>query len=170
VISRSAPEREELLPGAKPKAQFFLHKVQYRKGDELQRSFQTMSDSLRETENIDVDLVNTLGSAQWLESSNSLIFSGTTESLKKISSLVDQIDTPLRQVFIEMLVLEATLVDALNYSVKWGNNLAAATGPAPMPSQPPPIPITSALTQSGITNLGSPVTLNPQQDCPYWRK
>lgn len=167
VISRFAPEREELLPGSKPKGQFFLHKVHYRKGEELQRSFQAMSDSIRETENIDPELVNALGSVQWLESSNSLIFSGTPEALEKISLLVNEIDTPLRQVFIEMLILEATLVDALNYGVKWGNrfgggNWAGADGW----NANPPSALSSALDSTGINNLGQPIQISPTSGLP----
>lgn len=167
VLSRSAPEREELLPGSRPKGQFFLHKVHYRKGEELQRSFQAMSDSIRDTENIDPDLVNALASVQWLESSNSLVFSGTPDSLKKIAVLVDEIDIPLRQVFIEMLVLEASLVDTLNYSVKWGNrfgggNWAGADGfDSTFPS-----PLSSALNSTGTNNLGQPIQLNPISGLP----
>lgn len=167
VITRSAPEREELLPGSKPKGQFFLHKVHYRKGDDLQRSFQNMAESLRETENIDPDLVNALISAQWIESSNSIMFSGTPEAMKKISMLVEEIDVPLRQVFIEMLILEATLVDALNYSVKWGNrfgggNWAGGDGF----DSTNPSPLTAALNSAGVNNLGKAITISPQTGLP----
>lgn len=167
IISRTAPEREELLPGQKPKGQFLLHKVHYRKGEELQRSLQAMSDSLRDMENVDVDLVNSLLSAQWLESSNSIVFSGTPESLNKISILIDEIDIPLRQVFIEMLILEASLVDALNYSVKWGNrfgggNWAGGDGfDSTFPS-----PLSSALNSAGVNNLGQPIQINPATGLP----
>jgi type III secretion protein C len=167
VISRSAPEKEELLPGQKPKGQFFLHKVHYRKGEELQRSLQAMSDSLRDTENVDIDLVNALMSAQWLESSNSIVFSGTPEALQKISILIEEIDVPLRQVFIEMLILEATLVDALNYSVKWANrfgggNWAGGDGfDSTFPS-----PMSSAINSTGVNNLGQPIQINPATGLP----
>lgn len=162
VISRSAPETQELLPSSKPRGQFFLHKVHYRRGEDLQGSFQAMSDSLRETDNIDPDLINALNSVQWLESSNSLIFSGTPSALRKIEILIEEIDVPLRQVFIEMLILEVTLVDALNYGVKWGNrfgggNWAGAAGF----DNTTPSPLSTAMNQTGVTNLGQPININP---------
>lgn len=167
VISRSAPEKEELLPGSKPRGQFFLHKVHYRRGEELQRSLQSMADSLRGTENVDIDLVNALISAQWLESSNSIVFSGTPAALKKIAMLIDEIDVPLRQVFIEMLILEASLVDTLNYTVKWANrfgggNWAGADGfDSTFPS-----PLSAAINTTGVNNLGQPIQINPATGLP----
>lgn len=167
VISRSAPEKEEFLPGSRPRGQFFLHKVHYRKGEELERSFQAMSDAIRETENVDPDLVNALASVQWLESSNSLVFSGTPDALAKIAVLVDEIDIPLRQVFIEMLILEATLADTLNYSVKWANrfgggNWAGGDGF----TSTTPSPLSAAMDSTGINNLGQPIQINPQTGLP----
>ncbi len=50
-----------------------------------------MSDAIRETENVDPDLVNALASVQWLESSNSLIFSARRTRWQKIAILVDEI-------------------------------------------------------------------------------
>src|SRR5690606_33500802 len=34
---------------------------------------------------------------------------------------INEIDTPLRQVFIEMLILETSLADSLTYGVNWGS-------------------------------------------------
>ncbi len=66
-------------------------------------------------------LAAALSSVQWLETSNSLIFSGNACSLEKIEYLVELIDQPLRQVFIEMLIIRTSVADSLNYSVAWSD-------------------------------------------------
>src|SRR5262249_30429552 len=66
------------------------------------------------------DLITAINSVQWIESSNSLIFTGTPESLERIKELVLEIDMPLRQVFLEVLILDANFVNALTYRVDWG--------------------------------------------------
>ena len=67
------------------------------------------------------DLISTINSSQWIESTNSLIFTGTAGSLEKVRELILEVDVPLRQVFIEMLILNTTITDSLSYGVDWIN-------------------------------------------------
>lgn len=106
---------------------FFIYKLRYRKGDSIEIALRKIATSLQITGTSNADLVSSINSIQWIESSNSLIFTGTAATLEKVRELVLEIDTPLRQVFIEMLVLDTTITDSLSYSVDWINRFGGGT-------------------------------------------
>ncbi len=131
---------------AKQKTFFSLYKLKYRKGNSIQAALQSIAASLGNTpafggagfgspggfggpgfggplpiERLENEsLISTLTSVQWLEASNSLIFTGYEEDIVKVRELMRDIDVPLRQVFIEMVILETTMADSLQYGVTWG--------------------------------------------------
>ena len=102
------------------RTQFYIQKLRFRRGSQIVDALQKVADSLFRTGQSNAELVATIQSIQWIEASNSLVFTGTSESLLKVRELITEIDTPLRQVFIEMLIMEATLDDSLDYGVNWG--------------------------------------------------
>jgi len=108
--------------GSVEATKFYIHKLQYRKGDQIQQALQAVAQSLQDFNeaNEDIDLITTINSVQWIESTNSLIFTGTAQTLEKMKELIDELDTALPQVLIEVLVLEATLQDTLSFGVDWG--------------------------------------------------
>lgn len=121
-LVRPGPRNAPIPYKEKKRNQFYIHKLRFRKGFEIETSLQKMAEALitnggRSNE----PLAAALSSVQWLETSNSLIFSGTPSSLEKIEYLVEVIDQPLRQVFIEMLILRTSVEDSLNYSVSWSD-------------------------------------------------
>ncbi len=101
---------------------FYIHKLQYRQGDQIQQALQSVANSLQQVteQNEDNDLISTINSVQWIESSNSLIFTGTSATLEKIKELIDELDTALPQVLVEVLVLEVSVEDSLTFGVDWG--------------------------------------------------
>lgn len=119
-ISTSSRWSNELPTGHIERTLFFIYKLKYRRGDQIEISLRKIANSLMATGVSNVDLVSAINSAQWIDSSNSLIFTGTVSALEKIKDLMLEIDTPLRQVYIEMLILDTTLVDSLTYGVDWG--------------------------------------------------
>ncbi|MEM1282902.1 MAG: secretin N-terminal domain-containing protein [Chlamydiota bacterium] len=113
---------DEGLPfGSIERTKFLIYKLNYRLGDTIETAMLKMADSMRESDAVNQSLIATINSVQWLEPSNSLIFTGTPESLIKVKELVEELDQPLRQVFIEMLILETSVDDSLNYQVNWGD-------------------------------------------------
>jgi len=113
---------ETSLPlGDIERTKFYIHKLQYRKGDSIQQAMQQIGASLSSTQTVNLELIQAIESTQWLEPSNSLIITGTPTALIKLRELIDEIDRPLRQVFIEMLVLDLNIVDALALGVSWGS-------------------------------------------------
>lgn len=143
------------LPGGVQKAtKFFIYKLQYRKGESVEPAIRQIADTLQQNERGGEDLINTLRSVQWLITPNSLVFSGTEESLAKTRELITEIDTPMRQVFIEMLILETTLDDSLNFGVAYatkfgGGNISGSQGFFSGAS-----PLIGALSTVGITGIG----------------
>ena len=119
-LGRAARGTADLPLGHIARTQFFIYKLKYRKGEQIQIALGRIGQSLRVAGTNNVDLIDAIDSVQWLEASNSLLFTGTVESLDKIQELISDIDTPLRQVFIECLILETTIDDSLLYSVNWG--------------------------------------------------
>jgi len=120
-LLRQQPVNTQIPLGSREKTSFSIYKLQYRKGDSVQLALQSIADSLMSSDTTSDTLLRTLTSVQWLENSNSLIFTGFQDDLLKMRELMKEIDIPLRQVFIEMLILDASAVDALAYSVTWGS-------------------------------------------------
>jgi type III secretion protein C len=117
----SAPRWTRDLPaGHIERTVFFIHKLKYRRGGQIEIALRKIAESLILAGTTNADLISAINSIQWIDSTNSLIFTGTGAALERIRDLVEEIDLPLRQVFIEMLVLDVTLSDSLRYGVEWG--------------------------------------------------
>ncbi len=110
---------KELPPGHIARTQFAIYKLRYRKGNQIQTALNNIATSLSSGNNTNQELIQSLTSIQYIETTNSLVFSGTVETIDKVLELISQLDVPLRQVFIEVLVLDTTLTDSLTYGVNW---------------------------------------------------
>jgi len=119
-ISAASRIAKDLPVGHIARTVFFIYKLKYRRGDQIETSIRKIALSLMTTGLSNIDLVSAINSVQWIESSNSLIFTGTVHALEKIKDLILEIDIPLNQVYIEMLILDTTLEDSLTYGVDWG--------------------------------------------------
>lgn len=153
-LSRQFQGRPGLPGGVEKKAKFYIQKLLYRRGESLERVLRQIADSLQQNERGNEDLISTLRSVQWLEPSNSFIFSGAPDAIAKASELVKELDTPMRQVLIEMLILETTITDSLNYGVAYGTrfgggNISGSQGFIPGASA-----LTGALGTTGLNSLG----------------
>lgn len=102
---------------------FLVYKLQFHKGDEIQNALRQIAKDLMLTNApINSGLLNSINSIQWLEVTNSLLCSGDQETLTRLRELIKNLDIPLKQVFIEMLVIETTLTNALQFGLEWGAN------------------------------------------------
>jgi len=157
-LTRDQPVNMSIPLGSREKSSFSIYKLQYRKGDAIVGALQAIADSLSSIETHSETLIATLTSVQWLETSNSLIFTGFKDDLLKMRQLMAEIDVPLRQVFIEMLILETSVIDALQYSVTWGSRFGGGNwaGSEGFNSVDPGVPSTlnPVLAQTGATNGG----------------
>jgi len=157
TLQRQFQGSAHLTGGVQKPTRFFIYKLQFRKGENVEPAIRQIADTLQQNDRGNDDLINTLRSVQWLATPNSLVFSGTNENLERARQLVMEIDTPMRQVLIEMLILESTLIDSLNFGVTYGTrfgggNLTGAQGFTSGQS-----PLIGALTSTGFANLGGTI-------------
>lgn len=102
---------------------FLVYKLQFHKGDEIQGALrQIAKDLIISNAPVNQGLLNSINSIQWLEVTNSLLCSGDQETLTRLRELIKNLDIPLKQVFIEMLMIETNLANALQFGLEWGAN------------------------------------------------
>lgn len=103
---------------------FLLYKIQNLAGNEITGALQKISQSLKYQEQgtkKNDDLISAISSIQWIETTNSLIATGSPSVLSKLESLLKNVDRPIAQVFIEVLVLDTTLSDSTTFGLGWQN-------------------------------------------------
>ncbi len=145
------PKIEDDLPlGHIERTKFYIHKLQFRKGEDIVIALQKIGESLSRINNTNEDLLQTIQSAQWLETANSLVFTGTNSSIEKVRELVEEVDQPLRQVLIEMLILETTVDDSLTYGVTWGSRSGGGNTSTAQAYLGSASPLVGALATGGI--------------------
>jgi len=111
-----AVEPEKTPEVKKKKQSFFVYKLQYHLGDELQTA---LKDLVQSRPQFDEQLQNSIQSLQWVKSTNSLLISGEGETLDEVIKLVQSLDQPKKQVFIEVLVIETDLRNGLEFGLEW---------------------------------------------------
>lgn len=100
---------------------FLVYKLQFHKGDEIQGALrQIAKDLILSNAPVNQNLLNSINSIQWLEVTNSLLCSGDQETLTRLRELIKNLDIPLKQVFIEMLVIQTSLTNSLTFGLEWG--------------------------------------------------
>lgn len=153
----------ELPVGNLERTKFYLYKLLFRRGDQIVIALSRIAESLQMTGTTNQDLVSAIGSIQWIESSNSLVFTGTSQSISKIKELIEEIDVPLRQVFLEMLILETTVDDSLNFSVNEGARFGGGrtAGNETFISAGSTIP--AMLNSTGPNTFPNPAVIQPNQ-------
>lgn len=163
-LARPIQENAIIPLGAKKKSYFYLYKLRFRKGAAIQKTLFNLADSLQRSEYPNELFISTIMSAQWLEASNSMVFAGSKENLDKMRDLMEQVDIPLRQVFIEMLILETSIDDSLQYGVNWqtrfggsGDNWAGGQG-FTSGGLTNVNPLNNAMNTTGGTTAGLPGT------------
>lgn len=95
------------------KPNFLVYKLQYHDGNEIEETVRRIASDLATKPGTSSSYLDVLKSVQWIKATNSLVCSGDEESLKNVKELLKNLDAPLRQVFIEVLVVET---DARNSS------------------------------------------------------
>jgi len=151
-ILRNLRPSQDLPVGHIERTKFFIHKLQYRRGDDIQRALSKIGESLYQLGQGNEDLIATINTVQWLEASNSLIFTGTSDAIRKVEELIAEVDTPLRQVFIEMLILETSLDDSLNLGVNWGTRFGGGNTAGSQAFLTAASALPGALDTTGIIN------------------
>ena len=106
-----------IVPVEKP-SEFFVYKLQYNKGSEIEGAIKQIATGLSGRHD-DALLKQAILSMQWVESTNSILYSGSEKSLTQLTSLIKSLDVPQKQVFIEVLVIETDVKNGLDFGLQW---------------------------------------------------
>jgi type III secretion protein C len=99
---------------------FLIYKLQYHQGAELESALRKIAVDLQRAKGkTAAPLINAIQAVQWLEVTNSLISTGPPQTLTKLRELIHSIDIPLKQVFIEILVIDTDVSNTLNLGLRW---------------------------------------------------
>ena len=126
LVKFDIPTKEGVQPtiSSIDNANFLIYKLQYHKGNEIQSALKEIAVSLNKTSGTtSKNLIDAINSLQWIQVTNSLLGTGDPDMLNKLKELIESIDIPLRQVFIEVLVIETTLLNSQNFGLQWGSQL-----------------------------------------------
>src|SRR3990167_3878626 len=121
----------------KRQGEFYIYKVQYHQGLEIQDAIKNIAIDLRSYPESSSDLAKTIGSMQWVQSTNSILYSGSEEGISQLTTLLKSLDVPKKQVFIEVLVIETDVKSGLEFGLEWAgggqykNKLGFGTGNFP---------------------------------------
>jgi type III secretion protein C len=141
---------------------FTVYKLQYHEGAEIVSSLKSIAGDLGSQGGASPQLVQAIQSLQWVKATNSLLFSGDAQTVAELNTLISSLDVPLRQVFIEVLVIETDVRKGLDFGLQWaasgkfGTRVGGGIGNfAPSPSTPS---FTSIMQGMSATN--TPTGLN----------
>ncbi len=152
---------------------FLVYKLQYHQGSDILTAIKQVAQEIGNSQTAaSQDLVAAISSLQWINVTNSLIATGEQDVLTKLRDLIENLDVPLRQVFIEVLILETTLANTMNFGLQWGSlskykdkfALGGGNFPAtnPLTNTPPP-----ALLAPGLRRVNATTFPNPNTDIPF---
>ncbi len=140
---------------------FLIYKLQYHQGTEILSALKQIATDLTPGTAVgNQNLLNAINSLQWIRVTNSLLASGEGDTLSKLRDLIQNLDVPLRQVFIEVLVIETELTNTQNFGLQWGgkmqflNKFAAGTGNFPTNTLNDVSAVTSAATTQTFQGTG----------------
>ena len=102
------------------KGDFFVYKLQYHVGSEILSAIKNVAATLKHNPNGPKELVQAIDSMQWVQSTNSILYSGTEEGIDELTELIQTLDVPKKQVFIEVLVIETDVKKGLEFGLEWG--------------------------------------------------
>ncbi len=147
------------------KSAFSVYKLQYHEGGEIVSSLKQMAGEISSQNGSSPYLLHAIQTLQWVKSTNSLLFSGDEITVMEMNKVIASLDAPLRQVFIEILVIETDVKNGLDFGLQWAvggkynNRLGGGFG-----NFAPPIPGGSAPgfshTMQGINATNTPTGLN----------
>lgn len=136
---------------------FLIYKLKYHQGNEILESLKQITESLTKDSSAgNLSLANAINSLQWVSVTNSLLGTGDQHILEKLKELIENLDIPLRQIFIEILVIQTDMSSGQSFGLQWGgkmnymNRFAAGTGNFPVADPTSPV---NTIETNGPTNI-----------------
>ncbi|NDE63798.1 MAG: hypothetical protein EB053_05530, partial [Chlamydiae bacterium] len=106
------PIKEPLLP----QNTFHIVKLQYHPGSEVIDAIKQASIGLTAEQD---SLRKALESTQWVRSTNSIVFTAPSGVDRDVEAFIKRLDVPLKQVFIEVLVIDTNMRKGLDFGLDW---------------------------------------------------
>lgn len=98
---------------------FFVYKLKYHQGNEIEEALKKIAGDLKSRPDHPQKLIEAIQTLHWVKATNSLLFSADEESIIKLRHLIGTLDIPLRQVFIEVLVVETDERKTTEFGLQW---------------------------------------------------
>ena len=116
---------DKLLAGALPPGsssdpiEFGVYKLKYHQGGEIEEALKKIASDLSRRREQPNKLIEAIQTIQWVKTTNSLFYSGDAETMVSLKRLIGTLDVPLRQVFIEVLVVETDAKKTTEFGLQW---------------------------------------------------
>ena len=119
LLASNGPVPMESLAKDSEDYEFLVYKLQYHEGPEIEDALKKVGGDLRNQPDAPLKLINAIQSLQWVKATNSLLCSADKETLDRLNHLIRSLDMPLRQVFIEVLVIETDAKKSTEFGLQW---------------------------------------------------
>ena len=114
LASNALPALSDSVP-----REFMVYKLQYQQGGDVETAIKKIGADLQNQSDAPIKLLHSIQSLQWVKATNSILATGDEVSLSALKRLVESIDVPLKQVFIEVLVIETDSRGSLDFGLEW---------------------------------------------------
>lgn len=127
-------EAIQLPPQAMANNVFHVYKLQFRNGQDIADSIHDIGVNLQYNGVGNQELISAIYSIQWIDVNNSIVITGTQEAVDKVVELIEDLDSAPDQVYIEVLIIDTSISNSLDFGVEWislaneQNKLAFASG------------------------------------------
>lgn len=115
----SLPAEEEKPKEPPPPREFMVYKLQYQQGSDVETAIKKIGQDLNAHPDESTSLLKAIQSVQWVKATNSILASGDEAALASLKKLLESIDVPLKQVLIEVLVIETDVRGSLDFGLQW---------------------------------------------------
>ncbi len=99
--------------------EFAVYKLKYHQGQEIEEALKKIASDLKGRSDRQQGLIEAIQTIQWVKGTNSLLYSGDAQAVESLQKLIKTLDVPLRQVFIEVLVVETDSKKTLDFGLQW---------------------------------------------------
>ena len=108
---------------------FLVYKLKYHQGTDIQDALKKIAANIMKAGSAGAKagtpspLADAIDSLQWIAVTNSLLGTGQQDILTKLKDLIQSLDIPLGQVFIEVLVIETSMLNSQQFGLQWGSQM-----------------------------------------------
>ena len=99
--------------------EFSVYKLKYHQGAEIEDALKKIAADLKSRSDSPQNLLGAIQSMQWVKATNSLFYSGDDATVEALKKIIDSLDIPLKQVFIEVLVVETDVRKSMEFGLQW---------------------------------------------------